>query len=414
MIRLRKQPTSQRFLVTVTNGLRSLLKRALDRLSPAPESLLDFNEFCANESTRRALVSYLVSPLLPPSHKRDRTVFSNSGIAQQIPQVLNELGYVVDIIQYDLKEWQLSKKYDLFVGHGGVNFEEIIHRLPKDTVRIYFSTGIYWKEWNIREAKRLYDLTLRRGHLLDPDRSIQHSEESANRTADGIICLGNQAAVSTYHDFPLVIGINNATYPVTWSGWKDKDYTAGRLHFLFFSGNGNIHKGLDLLLEAFASTDLHLHICQNIDGDFSEVYRRELTECRNIHVYGNLPMRSVQFESLAVLCNWTITATCAEGQPGAIIECMGYGLIPVLPKNANISIKGFGISLYECTPQAIRESILKAAQMDAEECRKRSFMTMTEVQEEYSPERFRRNFSSAVQRIVALSRIDRLKDIPNE
>jgi glycosyltransferase involved in cell wall biosynthesis len=400
MIVFKEEPTTQRILSSATKGLRSLLKQARDALRPAPKALLDFKEFCSDDSTRRALVSYLVSPLLPPRHKRDRTIFSNLGIAQHIPRVLNELGYIVDIIQYDVKGWKLSKRYDLFLGHGGINFEEIIHALPKETACIYFSTGIYWKDWNIREAKRIYDLALRRGCLLHPDRVIQNSEEKANRVADGIICLGNQAAVNTYHDFPLVIGINNATYPVTWSGWKNKDYSTGRKHFLFFSGGGNVHKGLDLLLEAFADTALHLHVCQTIDAHFNEVYSRELTECRNIHFYGYVPMRSTQFEFLATLCNWVITATCSEGQPGAIVECMGYGLIPVLPESANIDIEDFGILLRECTIESIREVALDSALMSVSECKQKSQLTHATVRSKYSPECFNSSLKAAVQQIA--------------
>jgi len=400
MIKKDEQATVQRLLSAVRKSTRGMLREIRHTLRPEPTMLLNFKEFCANECSKRALVSYLVSPLLPPFGLRDRTIFSNLGIAQRIPQILNELGYVVDIIQYDLQGWNISGRYDLFIGHGGINFEEIRRQLSDDTTSIYFSTGIYWKEMNIREAKRLYDLALRRGHLLDPDRTIKRDEEFANRTADGIICLGNHATVNTYRDFPLVIGIKNATYPVTWSGWREKDYDKGRSHFLFFSGSGNIHKGLDLLLEVFGKMDLHLHICQAIDPHFGQVYQHELTNLPNIHGHGHLPMRSSQFFSLASLCNWVISATCAEGQPGSIIECMGYGLIPILPESANINLGEFGIELGDCSVNTIRKTVLEASKMPVPECRQRSRIVMTTVQKDYSPENFNNNFKSGVQKIV--------------
>ncbi len=383
---------------------RTFLKSFLTR--PQPEAadrrfLAGFKEFCVGAPSHRALVSYLVDPLLPPPEQRDRTMFSNRGIAQQIPQALNELGYVVDIVQWDDLTWQPTDRYDLFVGHGGVNYERIAHKLIPDTVRIYFSTGIYWKESNVREAQRLNDLTVRRGHLLQPDRCIRQSEEYANRAANGIICLGNQEAIKTYRHFPLVLGINNGVYPVTWNGWKDKDYQEGRQHFLFFSGGGNIHKGLDLLLEAFTGTQLHLYVCQNIEPGFGDVYRYELTECPNIHTYGQIPMRSPSFEALAMQCNWVISATCAEGQPGATLECMGYGLIPILPPSANIDLGGFGLLLPDCNVGTIRATVLNAAQTPIDECRRRSLLTRDAICHEYSPERFNRNFKQAVRQIAA-------------
>lgn len=169
---------------------------------------------------------------------------------------------------------------------------------------------------NARITRRFSELALRRGYLLPQERFIKYDEEYANRTADGIICLGNQKAVETYAQFPKVIGINNAIYPTNSERWRDKNYEEGRKHFLFFSGRGNIHKGLDVLLEAFAETDLHLHICQHMQPDFMYLYRSELSELANIHLYEFTKMRSKKFDELISRCNWTISATCAEGQPG--------------------------------------------------------------------------------------------------
>ncbi|MBN1106649.1 MAG: glycosyltransferase [Deltaproteobacteria bacterium] len=389
------------FVAAARKGVGAALNEIRHALRPQqPKMILNFKEFCACEPLKRALLSYLVTPLLPPSALRDRTAFSNLGLAQQIPRALNELGYVVDIIRYDALDLRVSGRYDLFLGHGGINFEQISRQLSQDTKRIYFSTGVYWKEMNIRLAGRLYDLALRRGHLLHPDRKIEWSEEFATRTADGIICLGSQATVNTYAGFPLVLAINNATYPVTWPGWRAKDYDLGRDHFLFFSGPGNVHKGLDLLLEAFCGTKLHLHICQGIDPLFAGAYHHELTDFPNIHLYGHLPMRSRQFESLVDRCNWVISATCAEGQPGSVIECMGYGLIPILPESASLDIAEFGLQLNDCHVNTIQCAILEASKLSVSKCRERSRMAMDKVSAEYSPDHFIASFKSRVQRIL--------------
>ena len=365
-------------------------------------AIIGFKEFCIEAPKQKALVSYLVSPLLPLSEQRDKIQFSNGGIAQYIPQVLNELGYEVDIIQWDNTSWKPDAKYDLFIGHGGINFEKISRNLPSETVRIYFATGLYWKELNCREAQRLCDLAVRTGYLLPPDRYVQHSEEYANKVADGIICLGNQVASQSYCKFPLVIGINNGVYPIVWADGKKKDYEAGRQHFFFFSGSGNIHKGLDILLEAFVQTELHLHICQSIDVQFEEVYRRELTEYKNIHVHGGISMRSLQFNTLALQCNWIITATCGEGQPGAVLECMGYGLIPILPDSANIDLGKFGLRMEDCTVNGIHTLIQKAAKMPVNECKERSRFSAEIIKREYSPEQFSCNLKTAIQKVTSV------------
>ena len=381
------------------------MHRLLDlcRLRPAgSRMLLNFQEFCADGCSKRALVSYLVSPLLPLPAQRDRVRFSNSGIAQLIPQALNELGYVTDIVEWDSTRWQPSRSYDLFIGHGGINFEQISQRLPFSAVRIYFSSGIYWKECNLAEAARLYDLARRRGYLVAPDRAIENSEEGANRAADGIICLGDLVAQS-YKQFPCVIPVNNAAYPTSWSGWQQKDHIQSRTHFLFFSGRGNLHKGLDVLLEAFSGTSLHLHVCQSIDADFAKVYEHELAELGNIHLYGRITMRSRQFESLALQCDWVISATCADAQPGAVLECMAHGLIPILPDTANIALGDFGLRLPDCGVETIRDVIQVAARTPIEECRRRARSTWEVMQRDYTPENFNRGFKLAVQQIMRIA-----------
>ena len=388
--------------ILLSKCMNNILRLFLGRFRKKPDAMiriLGYKEFCAVPPTRRALISYLVSPLLPVPAKRDKIVFSNLGIAQYIPRALNELGFEVDIVSWDDMEWLPKQHYDLYIGHGGINFEHISRALSNKTVQIYFSTGIYWKEFNIREARRIYELALRKGYLLPPDRVISNSEEFANENADGIICLGNQNVVQSYRQFPLVVGINNAVYPLDWHGLADKDFEKGRKHFLFFSGGGSLHKGLDLLLDAFADTDLHLHICQIIDPAFAQIYKVDITQRPNIHVYGHIRMRSPEFEQLASLCNWTISATVCEGQPGATLECMAYGLIPILTTGANIDLENFGIFLPEDSNDDIKKVIFAAAKMDIDECKQRAKITTAVVREYYSPEKFNDNFKNAVQRI---------------
>jgi len=364
-------------------------------------TISDYDEYCNAGSRHRALLSYLVTPLLPPPPLRDRTRFSNRGMAQEIARALNELGFVVDIVNLDNTTWRPTRAYDLFVGHAGINFEHISRQLPSGVPRIYYSTSLYWKEFNAREAKRFYDLASRRGFFLPPDRAITCSEEYAVQASDGIITLGNEVAIRSYSQFRNVIGINNAAFPVTWQGWQHKDYAEGRNHFLFFSGNGNVHKGLDLLLEAFAQTDLHLHICQRMEAPFLNVYRHELSQLANIHLHDFVRMRSAEFYELAEKCNWIISATCAEGSPGAVVECMAHGLIPILPDAATIDLEDWGYRIEALTVEAVRAVIAEVAASDVVDCRTRAEKVMQATRERYSPETFRQSFKEAVKQIMS-------------
>jgi hypothetical protein len=158
------------------------------------------------------LLSYITTPFQLSADDPGNLQFSNFGIARNIVRALDRLGYIVDVVEYLDTKFLPRKDYDLFVGHGGFEFEHISRNLPPDAVRIYFSTGIYWKDFNRQEEERFRWLEERRGVRLPYDRWIYDSEEYANQSADGIICLGNQVAKDSYSQFGLVINLNNAAY----------------------------------------------------------------------------------------------------------------------------------------------------------------------------------------------------------
>jgi len=334
---------------------------------------------------------------MPPRRFRDRVLFSNHGIAQAIPEALNKLGYEVDIVNHDNPTWVPHRTYDVFVGHGGRNFDRLARHVGEATLKIYFSTGIWWREANRRAAERLYEATVRTGFLLPPERAIQCNEDHATLAADGVIFLGNSSAGSTYGCIRNKVGINNAVFPVDYDPVQGRDFSNGRRHFLFFSGKGNVHKGLDVILEAFDGFDAHLHICQAIQPQFARVYERHLNERPNIHLHGFLPMRGREFRALALMCNWTISATCAEGQPGAVLECMAHGLIPILSAQANIDVEGIGVRLPDCSPATIRSVLSEVVEWSPARCNETTQNLLNVMTQQYTAAGFVKSFAKAVQ-----------------
>jgi len=352
------------------------------------------------EPTKRALVSYITSPFrLSPDDPRN-VQFSNIGIARSVVRVLNELGYVVDVIEWIDTRFVPKREYDVFVGHGGCNFEHVVLNLPLHVVKIYFSTGVYWQEFNRREEERFQWLEERRGVRLPYDRWIQHSEEFANWSPDGIICLGNQFARDSYSKFPFVINLNNAACHDDRYDRTRKDFASGRDKFLFFSGGGNVHKGLDLLLEAFVQVEAHLYICQHIEPGFHDIYRHELEDFPNIHSIGPVPLRSPKFYELVDTCNFVILPSCAEGQPGSVVDCMHQGLIPVVSRESNIETSDYGVTLANCSIDEIIRVVSDLSQRPPEWCEQMSRRTRKIALADFSEVAFLRNMKYAIQNII--------------
>jgi len=171
--------------------------------------------------------------------------------------------------------------------------------------------------------------------------------------------------------------------------------------FLFFSGPGNVHKDVDFLLEAFTGLNAHLYICQRINPDFFKIYRSELMDALNIHLIGEIPMRNRQFYELVDRCAFIISPSCAEGQPGGVVECMHQGLIPVMSKEPNIDAGDYGILFKECFVEEIRDTVKGLSGRSLEWCAEMSKKTRRVSTSEFSASSFLRNIRDIIHRQVA-------------
>jgi glycosyltransferase involved in cell wall biosynthesis len=348
---------------------------------------------------RRALLAYLVHPLLPPRCLRDRVMFSNRGLAQEWVRALNRLDFAVDVVGWSNSRWTPDRQYDLFVGHGGVNFSRIADCLPAATVKIYFGTGLHQGVQNQRAAARSEDLRRRRGIEVPPDRFVGGDEVAAYARADAIVCLGDSRVAESFRPHPRVFSLSNAVFPLGTTRRPLRDFEAARGEFLFFAGRGNLHKGLDLLLEAFVDLPCQLHVCQHLQPQFASAFRRELAR-DNIHVHGFVRMRSRRYRELARRCAWTILPTCAEGQPGSVLEGMAFGLVPILPDSANIPIDSWGVRLEGLTVADTRAAVHAASRLSTDSVADLSARASRAAAVEFSVGRFRRDLTHVLRTIL--------------
>ena len=345
---------------------------------------------------KMALLSYVTAPFGQP----DNDNFSGMK-AKIIASVLGDLGYAVDVIDWTNTDFVPKNEYSLFIGLGGYNFEPISGQLPESAVRIYLSTGSYWLFHNDQGQARSDYLFQRRGVRINPDREITHDEESANLDADAIIC----PCAKTYIDtgkFQHVFQVNNAVYHDPRSERMTRDIVFTERNFLFFSGPGNLHKGLDLLLEAFPGRNEHLYVCQEIDPDFAQAYENELIGMPNIHLVGHIPFRGDRFYGFTDKCAFVIHPSCSDNQPGGVLECMHQGLIPIVSRESRIDTGDFGLTMPDCTVDGVRTSIREMSARSFEWLLNASGKARAATVESYSVEGFRRNFKSAVEKSIAI------------
>jgi glycosyltransferase involved in cell wall biosynthesis len=322
---------------------------------------------------------------------------NSSWHARAIVKDLNALGYIVDIVDYRDQWFVPRNTYNLFIGHGGINFDKISTKLPARTQRLYFSSGCYWKYHNAQELARFDDLAKRKGTRLPLDRFNYYSEENALLASQGIIGFGNQFTCQTYAKFDNVHLFNQMVLPDNHYENSFKDFETGSSHFLYFAGGGCVHKGLDLLLEAFTGLEQHLWISAIVEDGFGKLYKNELFNQPNIHPIGWTQLYSEPFYEIMEHCNFIILPSCSEGMAGSVVEGMNQGLIPIVSRASGLDVDSFGTYLETCTISEIRYTIQLLSALSPNECTKRSKIARQVACEDFSENAFLRNFTSSIQ-----------------
>lgn len=240
---------------------------------------------------------------------------------------------------------------------------------------------MYWKNFNRRAARwasRVTDIT---GYPLFPDRPIFDNQDYAIDVAGGVIALGGEKVYESFREIVepgLIQCIDNAVMPA-----EKVPSHSQRGGFLFFSGAGPVHKGLGLILDALAYTDLPLYICQELTTEFKHAFVYHL-QAPNVHYVGIIPRRGEKFYELCSKCAFVISASCSEGQPSAVLECMAHGLFPVATKECGIkeaAIIGMH-NIYDTCHNILERDPREVAAF---------------TKNKYSPEKFIENFTKALE-----------------
>jgi glycosyltransferase involved in cell wall biosynthesis len=322
--------------------------------------------------------------------------------AYHIAALFLEQGYIVDVIDTKAK-LALQNTYDIiFDTLDGI--EHYKHTLkPWGKTIFYFLTSEPHIN-NTAEQSRLNALFERKNVRLASQRAIPLSKSFT--LADFVCGLGNKTTQSTYYStFPEctskpiyeIPGSTAAEYPEFTRNWS-----TAKNSFLFLSGGGMVHKGLDILLEVFAKhPELHLHVCAPVavETDFYQAYKKELTDLPNISCHGRIDIDSPEFTTIAQSCGFLIYPSCAEGQSGAVITAMHAGLIPIITPQSGID-NPFGFMLNSVKHDDILSVIRRAQQESTQQLQQRSSETRTLARSTYTRSSFLKAFSQFIRETI--------------
>jgi glycosyltransferase involved in cell wall biosynthesis len=260
--------------------------------------------------------------------------------------------------------------------------------MDEDTIKIvrltaadrHFHNGMVRRRYAAVNGRRGADLQLRR--LLEKYSSIAD--------ADHILLNGNEWTRSTYPERIRDRIVTMDTCAANATETPLRDFIPENRSFMFHAGSGAVHKGLDLVLEAFSKhPEWNLHITCNLRGepDFLKEYEYELG-LPNIHYHGWTVVASKKFQDILSECYAFILPSCSEGQSPAVATCLTLGLYPIISRYTGIDLpEGCGTYLNGLTTLDIEEAIQSLP--DDDELLRQVAILQADAQVRYSREVFR-------------------------
>jgi hypothetical protein len=267
--------------------------------------------------------------------------------------------------------------------------------LNADCQRILHATGSHWLLWNRSEMSRLESVRDRKGLALQPRRQVEPSRSV--EVASSVTVLGNEYTMGSFafSGKPVRRIPISSAYEFDWP--VGRDFERARRKFLWVGSYGMVHKGLDLVLDAFSGLpDLQLTVCgrPEKEHDFFRVYEREFTKYPNIHLHGWIDMASDEFRVISQTHAAVIYPSCAEGGAGSVIHCMHAGMLPVCTPEASVDMEDFGVPIASGSVEDVRNAANVVASLAPGEVERRARAAWEHVRRVHTRNAFVRNYDA--------------------
>ncbi|KAB2956572.1 MAG: glycosyltransferase [Thermoanaerobaculia bacterium] len=350
----------------------------------------------------RAIFSYVIDPFLRPPGAPVSHAHTHFWESLTMGRTLAELGFEVEVVHWTNRTFEPRGPRDLLVDVR-LLLERLAPRLGPECLRVMHAETAHPSFYNPAQRARLDALAARRGirlapfKLLDDNRAIEH--------ADAATILGNEATQATYRFAGKPLYPVPISQPLLYPFPERKDFAAARTRFLWFGSGGMVHKGLDLVLEAFAGLPgLELAVAGPVERerDFERAFARELYRTPNIRTLGWVDIASPAFTELAAGALGLVYPSCSEGQNGGTVTCMHAGLIPIVTPEVGVDVPPVaGVVLREATVEGIRAAVAGLAGRPPAELEAMARSAWRHAREHHTRERFATVYRQRLLEILA-------------
>jgi hypothetical protein len=362
-------------------------------------------------AARQALLMYSVRAFRGRS---PRATHQNIFQQRELARALAELGYEVDVVDFDERRRGLLRHdYDLVLDLHPAEHPLYEGRLRPGAKRIAYITGNEPGFSNAAERHRLADLERRRGVRLQPRRQCEPFPRRELEAFDAFFYFGNDASLATYSAYRLP-----PTHRLFNGGYDDVQPTdpARRdpRRFLFLGGTGQVHKGLDLLLELFAGEpELELVVCSpfRAERDFARAYRRELFHTPNIRPIGFADVKSEAFRDLQAGCGTLLLPSCSEVQSSNVTVALSFGLPCAVSAECGFDEPEIQV-LPDCRPETLRRVVRGLAAQPPDRLAERATESLALMRRTYRPAHYAAAVRAALARTLGAAGAERSAGVP--
>lgn len=350
--------------------------------------------------TRRALLLYLNEWWNPLERWRKEFSHQNLHQSREIAQLLQERGYACDVAHYKNHSFAAATPYDVIISH---RFDDGFLRLPKPPAGRYIclTTTQAPQVNNAIARERRDEVCARRRGKLSNFRDV----------SENLTFLQHADVIASFGDESVARGWSrNFGGPIrTFNNWpfeiprpREKDWARAKTGFLFLASGSQVHKGLDLVLEAMQELpEARLYVCSyfNSEKDFCALYERELFHSSNVFPVGLVNIRSAQFRRILADTAFAIMPSASDACPGSIVQAGYCGLVPILSRHCGVAWPE-AIYAETLTVGDVRNRMKEGLAMSIEAVEARSGAVRTRIEQECSRAAFRRRWEEILDEIV--------------
>lgn len=359
------------------------------------------NYISAKRNTKKIFISYLSEPFYKINDICYLNAHQNRRETLVMARVFEEMNYSFKFVRLDKPLLNIGR-YDIIFGVEP-NFINACNHNPT-SIKIYYATGAYYEHQN--NMIRLRTDTFNRNKSVQISYSRLVMPHNSCEIADFIIQIGSDVTINTYPEKyrNKIIKIRQSCHDFT----LDTDYLSRKkkstsfVDFVWMGSKGSILKGLDIVVDFFLEhATYNLHIIGEIDSDVRSYYDEKIQNASNIRYYGFLDLDSDLFMSIAMTSIAVLMPSASEGCPGAVINLMKLGCIPIVSKYAAVDdIEDLGYLIEDFSVDALEKSINKLFDLSVDAALKKIEDNYMFANSNYNLDIFRNDFRNAFLKIT--------------